>query len=72
MTIEETIAVLNAHKEWRKGSDGPATDPKRLTQALDVAIAVLAEDSHYCKCERPWPNPKGPVFECMNCDKQMK
>lgn len=45
MTIGEALGVLKQHSEWRSDIDGkfnhPATDPKLLTEALKIAIAVM-------------------------------
>lgn len=72
MTHGEALDVLSKHQQWRKGSHQVETDSKNLTEALEVAINLLKEELSYCQCPRPFPNQKGPVFECMNCDKQMK
>ena len=41
MTLLEAIEILSNHQKWRKGADAPATDPKQLTEALDIAINIL-------------------------------
>jgi hypothetical protein len=42
MTLKEAIEVLSQHQKWRKGDDSqPMTDPKELTEALDIAIYLL-------------------------------
>jgi hypothetical protein len=41
MTREAAREVLSAHQLWRRGGDGPQTDPLILGQALDLAIAAL-------------------------------
>lgn len=42
MTIEEAIKVLHEHQLWRRGSDEyPATDPKKLGQAIDIALEAM-------------------------------
>lgn len=42
MNLSEAIKVLEDHQAWRKGDDTkPATDPKRLTEAIDIAIHLL-------------------------------
>lgn len=41
--LKDTINVLKAHNEWRRGGDGEATNPKILGVALDDAITFLKE-----------------------------
>jgi len=41
MTLQHAIKVLEAHQEWRTGGDGDPTDPKELTEAIEVAINIL-------------------------------
>lgn len=38
MTIEEAIAILKTHNEWRRGADIPMTDPKILGEAIDTVV----------------------------------
>lgn len=38
MTDAEKLQTLRDHQAWRMGGDGPMTDPKGLTAALDYAI----------------------------------
>lgn len=40
---DATIAVLRKHAEWRRGGDGPQTDPSMLGLALDAALAALTQ-----------------------------
>lgn len=70
MTPSEALKVLESHQAWRINT--PQTNPEALTRALQVAINLLKQEESYCQCKRPWPNQKGPVFECLNCEKQMK
>lgn len=37
----EALAVLQAHQLWRRGGDGPATDPTELGKAIDSVICEL-------------------------------
>ena len=37
----EAIAVLQANQLWRRGGDGPATDPTELGKAIDSVISEL-------------------------------
>lgn len=41
MTLLQAIEILSNHQKWRKGADIPPTDPKQLTEALDIAINIL-------------------------------
>jgi len=41
MTLQTAIEILSTHNLWRKGADIPPTDPKELTEALEIAINIL-------------------------------
>ena len=41
MNLNKAIEVLEAHNIWRKGADTEPTDPKQLTEALEIAINLL-------------------------------
>lgn len=41
MTLTEAIQVLEEHNIWRNGAETPPTDPKQLTEALEIAINIL-------------------------------
>lgn len=43
MTDSRAVEILAAHNEWRRGGDGPQTDPTMLGLALDHAIARLRD-----------------------------
>ena len=43
MTITEAVKILRDHQAWRKGGDGPQTDPLKLSEALEVAIRKLEQ-----------------------------
>lgn len=43
MTLEEAIKVLTDHNIWRLGADTEPTNPKKLTEALDIAIRLLSQ-----------------------------
>ena len=73
MKIDQALRVLKSHQAWRKGEDGyKPTTPHMLSRALEVAINLLETELSYCQCNRPMPNSKFGVFECMNCEKTMK
>lgn len=39
---DKTLEVLTQHNRWRRGAEGPQTDPRTLGLALDAAIAYIA------------------------------
>ena len=39
----DTLAILTQHNAWRRGAEGPQTDPRMLGLALDATIAALRE-----------------------------
>ena len=41
MSIYEAYIVLYKHQLWRLDGDGPATDPKKLTQAITKILKHL-------------------------------
>lgn len=41
MTITEAVKILRDHQAWRKGGDGPETDPRKLSEALEWVIKTL-------------------------------
>ena len=41
MTIKKAIEILETHNKWRKGADIEPTQPKLLTEAIDVIIKKL-------------------------------
>ena len=41
MTLLEAIEILSNHQKWRKEAETPATNPKQLTEALEIAINIL-------------------------------
>ena len=57
MTIKQTIRLLEAHNKWRKGADIPMIDPKKLSQAIEIAVKELKliakSKENYCpECGR--------------------
>jgi hypothetical protein len=43
MSLIEAIKVLEQHQKWRLGDDAqPMTEPKQLSEALDIAINLLS------------------------------
>lgn len=42
LSRETTLEVLTKHNAWRRGGDGPQTDPRMLGLALDAAIAAIS------------------------------
>lgn len=45
MSREQVLTVLREHNAWRRGADGPQTDPRTLGLALDAAIAMLGQQN---------------------------
>jgi len=43
MNLKEAIQVLQTHQDWRLGKHDNQTDPKLLTEALDIAIRMLIQ-----------------------------
>ena len=42
MTLRQAHKVLSKHQKWRMGDDRvKATDPKELTQAMEIAINIM-------------------------------
>lgn len=41
MTLKQAIKVLERHNKWRLGAEIKATEPKELTEAIEVAINIL-------------------------------
>ena len=41
MNVKEALKIMEEHQKWRLGGDGHPTDPKKLTEALSVAIEYL-------------------------------
>ena len=42
MTLKQAVKALSNHQKWRKGSETiPQTDPKELSEALEIAINIL-------------------------------
>jgi hypothetical protein len=40
-TIQDHITILRAHNEWRRGGDGPMTNPKALGIAIEAVCGEL-------------------------------
>lgn len=43
MTLPEAIHILKDHQNWRLGKHDNPTDPKQLTEALEIAIRLLTQ-----------------------------
>lgn len=41
MTLREAYRVLKAHQEWRKDRSDVATDPKRLSEAIEIILKYV-------------------------------
>lgn len=42
MKLQEAVAILKAHNEWRRGGEGPMTDPTELGIAIDTVVDDFA------------------------------
>lgn len=64
MTLPEAITILEDHQEWRLGivEDAEPANPKKLTEALEIAINLLTqiriEDEDKEETELPWKDIK--------------
>lgn len=45
MTTTEVIEVLEKHNIWRLGAKTEPTNPKQLTEALEIAINILKKSN---------------------------
>lgn len=43
MTLKESIDILQDHQDWRLGKHDNPTDPKQLTEAIEIAIHLLKQ-----------------------------
>lgn len=43
MTLKQALKILKHHQKWRKGADTEMTDPKKLTEAIEIAINLLSK-----------------------------
>lgn len=41
MKLQKVIEVLKYHNKWREGTEIEMTDPKELSEAIDVAVHLL-------------------------------
>jgi hypothetical protein len=41
MTVKQAIKVLKKHNSWRRGGRASQQDPKKIGEAIDVAIAIM-------------------------------
>lgn len=43
MTLKEAIKELEYYQKWRKGADLPQPEPKKVGEALDIAINLMKQ-----------------------------
>ena len=43
MTLKEAIKELEYYQKWRKGADMPQPEPKKVSEALDIAINLMKQ-----------------------------
>ncbi len=41
MTVKQAIRVLKKHNNWRRGGRASQQDPKKIGEAIDVAIVMM-------------------------------
>ena len=41
MTVKQAIKVLKKHNNWRRGGRASQQDPKKIGEAIDVAISAM-------------------------------
>ncbi len=41
MTVKQAIKVLKKHNNWRRGGRASQQDPKKIGEAIDVAIVMM-------------------------------
>lgn len=41
MTLKESIEVLEEYNSWRRGAEIPMPEPKKIGEALEIAINML-------------------------------
>lgn len=74
MELKTAIEILEYHQEWRLGKrEDMIHEPKKLTEALDVALLELKKTNQtfYCKNRVFVENYHGKhcVFQCIECRK---
>ena len=74
MELKTAIEILEYHQEWRLGKrDDMIHEPKKRTEALDVALLELKKKNpiFYCKNRVSVENYHGKhcVFQCIECRK---
>ena len=43
MTLKEALKELRNYQKWRLGADIPQPDPKKVTEAIDIAINLMKQ-----------------------------
>jgi hypothetical protein len=52
MKLTKAIKVLKKHQKWRLGAETKPTEPKKLTEAIDIVLYGLEISQKYIKtCE---------------------
>jgi hypothetical protein len=74
MELKTAIEILEYHQEWRLGKrEDMIHEPKKLTEALDVALLELKKKKpiFYCKNRVFVENYHGThcTFQCAECRK---
>ena len=57
MELKTAIEILEYHQEWRLGKrEDMIHEPKKLTEALDVALLELKKKTQYSIVKTKWIN----------------
>jgi hypothetical protein len=52
MTLTKAIKILKKHQKWRLGAETKPTEPKKLTEAINIILYGLEISQKYIKtCE---------------------
>jgi len=49
MKLKQAIKTLKKHQQWRLGADTEQTEPKKLTEAIDIVLYGLELQQRYIK-----------------------
>lgn len=41
MTVKQAIKILRRFNKWRRGGEGRQPDPKKVGEAIDVAVVMM-------------------------------
>ena len=52
MKLSKAIKTLKKHQQWRLGAGTKPTDPKLLTEAIDLVLYVVELQQRYIRIRR--------------------